>query len=109
MDSNLTKVCPQCKSRAVCKCGYAFPSKRKAQSGNAMKRRRVHKASVKASETSQKKLCAGKRWIECVELAREPLRHPINRQETDKMRKRASETPQETMISKREIKCVKKY
>ena len=31
--------------------------------------------------------------IECVELAREPLRHPINRQETDKMRKKASETP----------------
>ena len=54
MDSNLTKVCPQCNSRAVC---YAFPSKRKAQSGNAMKRRRVHKASVRASETSQKTLC----------------------------------------------------
>ena len=36
MDSNLTKVCPQCTSRAVCKCGYAFPSKRKAQSGNAI-------------------------------------------------------------------------
>ena len=75
MDSNLTKVCPQCNSRAVCKCGYAFPSKRKAQSGNAMKRRRVHKASVRASETSQKTLC---------------------RQEMDRVRragKRASETP----------------
>ena len=72
MDSNLTKVCPQCKSRAVCKCGYA---KRKAQSDNAMKRRRVHKASVRASETSQKTLC---------------------RQEMDRVRragKRASETP----------------
>ena len=57
MDSSLTKVRPQCNSRAVCKCGYAFPSKRKAQSGNAMKRRRVHKASVRASETSQKTLC----------------------------------------------------
>ena len=75
MDSNLTKVCPQCYSRAVCKCGYAFPSKRKAQSGNAMKRRRVHEASVRASETSQKTLC---------------------RQEMDRVRrtgKRASETP----------------
>ena len=72
---NLTKVCPQCNSRALCKCGYAFPSKRKAQSGNAMKRRRVHKASVRASETSQKTLC---------------------RQEMDRVRragKRASETP----------------
>ena len=56
MDSNLTKVCPQCNSRAVCKCGYAFPSKRKAQSGNAMKCRSVHKASVRASETSPKTL-----------------------------------------------------
>ena len=75
MDSNLTKVCPQCNLRAVCKCGYAFPSKRKAQSGNAMKRRKVHKASVRASETSQKTLC---------------------RQEMDRVRragKRASETP----------------
>ena len=80
MDNNLTKVCPQCNStvhvrRAVCKFGYAFPSKRKAQSGNAMKRRRVHKASVRASETLQKTLC---------------------RQEMDRVRragKRASETP----------------
>ena len=75
MDSNLTKVCPQCNSRAVCKCGYAFPSKRKAQSGNAMKHKRVHKASVRASETSQKTLC---------------------RQEMGRVRragKRASETP----------------
>ena len=74
MDSNLTMVCPQCNSRAVCKCGYAYPSKRKAQSGNEMKRRRVHKASVRASETSQKTLC---------------------RQEMDRVRragKRASET-----------------
>ena len=72
--SDLTKVCPQCNSRAVCKCGYAFLSKRKTQSGNAMKRRRVHKASVRASETSQT-LC---------------------RQEMDRVRragKRASETP----------------
>ena len=53
----ILKVCPQCNSQAVCKCGYAFPSKSKAQSGNAMKRRRVHKASVRASETSQKNLC----------------------------------------------------
>ena len=75
MDSNLTKVCPQCNSRAVCKCGYAFPSKRKAQSGNAMKRRRVHKVSVRASETSRKTLCR-QEMIEYVELAREPLRHP---------------------------------
>ena len=76
----------------MCECGYAYPSKRKAQSGNAMKRRRVHKASVRASETSQKTLCrqemdrvrrAGKRATET----------PINMQETDKMRKRASETP----------------
>ena len=45
-----------------------------AQSGIAMKRRRVHKASVRASETSQKTLC---------------------RQEMDKVRsagKRATET-----------------
>ena len=72
MDSNLTKVCPQCNSLAV---GYAFPSKRKAQSGNAMKRRRVHKESVRASETSQKTLC---------------------RQEMDRVRragKRATDTP----------------
>ena len=44
-------------------------------SGNvsqAMKRRRVHKASVGASETSEKTLCRQ----ENVELAREPLRHP---------------------------------
>ena len=93
MDSNLTKVSPQCNSRAVCKCGYAFPSKRKAQSSNAMKHRRVHKANVRASETSQKTLCrqemdkvrrAGKRASETSDQYR---------QETDKMRKRASETP----------------
>ena len=92
MDSSRTKVCPQCNSRAVCKCRYAFPSKRKAQSGNAMKRRRVHKASVRASETSQKTLCR-QEMDRMRRLAREPLRHSINRQETDKMRKRASETP----------------
>ena len=94
MDSNLTKVCPQCNStvhvrRAVCKCGYAFPSKRKALSGIAMKRRRVHNASVRASETSQKTLC---------------------RQETDRVRKtskRASETPEETM-NKRESDKIRK-
>ena len=77
MDSNLTKVYPQCNSRAVC-ANAAMLSllyKRKAQSGNAMKRRRVHKASVRASETSQKTLC---------------------RQEMDRVRragKRAFETP----------------
>ena len=43
-------------------------------SGNvsqAMKCRRVHKASVRASENSQQ----AKRWIECVELAKELLLH----------------------------------
>ena len=60
--NELRKVCPQCSTpvhvkKAVCECGYAFPSKRKAQSDNmlrAMKHKRVdrlHKANMRASET----------------------------------------------------------
>ena len=57
--STLRKVCPQCSTtvhvrRAVCGCGYAFPSKRRARPDSvsqAMKHQRVHKANVRASET----------------------------------------------------------
>ena len=68
--------------------------KRKAQSGNAMKRRRVHKASVIASETSQKTLCRQEtdRVRRASKRASETPEETINSQETGKMRKRASET-----------------
>ena len=76
----LRKVCPLCNitvhvRRAVCGCGYAFPSKRRARPDSvlqAMKHERVH---VRASET--------------------PVQ-TVNRKEQDKLRKsskRASETP----------------
>ena len=83
-------VCPQCSTpvnvkRAVCGCGYTFPSKRKAQSDSmlqAMKHKtvdRLHKANMRASETPD---------------------HTVNRQEQDKLRKssmRASETHDQTV------------
>ena len=48
--SKLRKVCPQCSTnvyvkRAVCECGYAFPSKHKARPEStlqAMKRETLH-------------------------------------------------------------------
>ena len=57
--SNLRKLCPQCSTtvhvrRAVCGCGYTFPSKRRARPDSVlqvMKHQRVHKANVRASET----------------------------------------------------------
>ena len=92
----LRKVCPQCSTtvhvkRAVCGCGYAFPSKRKqkAQSDymlEVMKRKRVdrlRKANVRASETPEQ---------------------TVKRQEEDKLckaRKRASETPEQMLQRKK--------
>ena len=84
--STLRKVCPQCITtvhvrRAVCGCGYAFPSKRRAwpdSVSQAMKHQRVHKENVRASET--------------------PVQ-TMNRQEQNKARMarmRASETPEQT-------------
>ena len=65
--NKLRKVCPQCSTpvhvkRAVCGCGYTFPSKRKAQSDSmlqAMKHKTMdglHKANVRASETPEQAL-----------------------------------------------------
>ena len=60
--SNLRKVCPQCSTtvhvrRAVCGCGYAFPSKRRARPElQAMKHERadrLHKVNVRTSETPE--------------------------------------------------------
>ena len=55
---DLCSVCPQCSTavnvrRAVCGCGHAFPSKRKAQSGNAMKHSTMN---ARASETPEQTL-----------------------------------------------------
>ena len=88
--NKLRKVCPQCSTpvhvkRAVCEYGYAFPSKRKAQSDSmlrAMEHKRVdrlHKANMRASETPEQ---------------------TVNRQEEDKLCKssmRASETHDQTV------------
>ena len=82
---SMDKVCPQCSTavnvrRAVCGCGHAFPSKRKAQPGN-MQRSTVQckKTNARASETSEQTL---------------------NRRDMDqvrKTRKRASETSEQTL------------
>ena len=66
--SRLRRVCPQCDAtlhakRAVCACGHAFLSKRKAQSPvkkEAMKRRR-------SLESEQESI--GKSRTECVKRA----------------------------------------
>ena len=89
--STLRKVCPQCSTtvhvrRAVCGCGYAFPSKRRARPDSvsqAMKHQRVHKANVRASETPEQ---------------------TGNRQEQNRLhqaRKRALETPEEVLQRKK--------
>ena len=99
----MDKGCPQCSTavnvrRAVCGCGHAFPSKRKAQSGNAMKHSTMN---ARASETPEQTL--NRRETDKVRNpAREPLKHlsKHNRQETDKVRKtckRASETSEQTL------------
>ena len=79
----MDKVCPQCSTavnvrRAVCGCGHAFPSKRKAQPGNEAQYN-ANKTNARASETPEQTL---------------------NRRETDKVRKtgkRASETSEQTL------------
>ena len=90
MQNKLRKVCPRCSTpvhvkRAVCGCGYTFPSKRKSQSENNMQAMkyntmdRLRKSSMRASETPE---------------------HTVERQEQDKLRKsrmRASETPEHTV------------
>ena len=84
--NKLRKVCPQCSEtvhvrRAVCGCGYAFPSKRRSRPDNvlqAKKQDRLRKANVRASETPEQTL---------------------TRQKQDKLRKsstKASETPKKT-------------
>ena len=106
----MDKVCPQCSTavnvrRAVCGCGHAFPSKRKAQCGNisqAMKHSTMQKTNARASETPEQTL--NRRETDKVRKTRkrtsETSEQTVNRQETDKVRKtrkRASETSEQTL------------
>ena len=111
--NNLRKVCPQCSTsvhvkRAVCDCGYVFPSKRKAQSDNmlqAMKHKRVdrlRKSSIRAFEAHDQTLNRQKqsRTRMASMRASETPDQTLNRQEQDTLRKssmRASETHDQTL------------
>ena len=80
----LRKVCPLCNitvhvRRAVCGCGYAFPSKRRARPDSVLQAMKHERVRVRASE---------------------PPVQTVNRKEQDKLRKsskRASETTEQTM------------
>ena len=103
----LRKVCPLCNitvhvRRAVCGCGYAFPSKRRARPDSvlqAMKHERVH---VRASETPVQTVNRKEqdKLRKSSKRASETTEQTVNRKEQDKLRKsskRASETTEQTM------------
>ena len=102
MESNrpLRKVCPQCDAtlhvkRAVCGCGYAFPSKRKAQciaKREAMKcRRTLESEQDELARKEQDRICKGRK------RASETLEQTFKRQKNDRLTKRTLETPQQTL------------
>ena len=77
----MDKACPQCSTavnvrRAVCGCGHAFPSKRKAQPGNISQAMTQYNANARASETPEQTL---------------------NRRETDKVRKTRKRASEQTL------------
>ena len=83
----LRKVCPQCSGnvhikRAVCGCGFAFPS-RKARPDNVLQvRKRLQKANARASETAE-------------EIVARKTRNRMHMANT-----RATETAEETIVRK---------
>ena len=97
------KVCPQCDTtlhvkRAVCGCGHAFPSKRKAQyvaKREAMKcRRMLESEQDELARKEQDRLCKERKRVS------EKLEQTFTRQKKDRLHKetkRALETPQQTL------------
>ena len=121
--NKLRKVCPQCSTpvhvkRAVSECGYAFPSKRKAQSDNmlrAMKHKRVdrlHKANMRASETPEQTVNRQEQDKLCESSMRPSETHgqTVNRQKQSRAHManmRASETHDQTVNRQEQDKLCK--
>ena len=83
----LRKVCPQCSGnvhirRAVCGCGFAFPSKRKARPDNVLQAKKQLKVNARATETAEEtvarktrdRVCGARHRTERTWQAQEPLK-----------------------------------
>ena len=121
--NKLRKVCPQCSatvhvSRAVCECGYTFPSKRRLRSGNVVQAKkqeradRLYKANLRASETPEETTTRQKRNSARIASMRasETPEETASRQKRNSARMasmRASEIPEETASrQKRNSACM---